>query len=135
MGEEDGLPVLATLLRQYRDRLGRSLGRTVSQYELAERTRPGPTDRPIVSSSTIGMIEMGRRGATLQKVDALAVALELTEEEHRKLRVAAGHDDQGAIGALGLVRRLDTVEEALEAVNSRLDDLENHLDDLDRRLP
>lgn len=130
--DDDALPELAKLLRRFRRRLEPN----VSQSDLADRTRPGDvTTQRIVSASTIGMIEKGKRGASPRVIDALAMALELNEDEHAQLRRAAGHDDEGAIGALGIVRRLDTLEEAFEAVNRRLDDLENHLDDLDRRLP
>lgn len=129
-GETNGLPELARLLKQFRQRVG------VSQDDLADRTRPGDiTTRRLASASTIGMIEKGKRGASPAMVDALAVALELGEDEHALLRRAAGHDDEGAIGSLGIVRRLDTIEESLESVSRRLDDLENQLDSLDRRLP
>lgn len=130
MAEEVDLPRLAARLKAFRQRLG------VSQYELADRTRPGDRahSKPMVSASTIGMIEMGRRGATLPKIDALAIALELDDDEHQELRDAAGHGDTGS-DPLGVIGRLDTLEDALDAINSRLDDLENHLDDLGRRLP
>lgn len=120
-------PILAEGIRLYRKRLG------LSQHALAERTRPSPTARPVVSASTIGMIEMGRRGATLEKIDALAVALELNDDEREELVQAAGHG--AGADPMGVIRRLDHVEEAIERVNTRLDELENHLDDLDRRLP
>lgn len=126
--EGENRPILAEGVRLYRKRL------KLSQHDLAERTRPTPTDKPVVSASTIGMIEMGRRGITLEKLNALAVALELDDEELRELVDAAGHGPNHA-DPLGIVRRLDTVEETLERFNSRLDDLENHLDELDRRLP
>lgn len=124
-GEQRAL--LAEALRLHRKRLG------LSQHGLAERTRPSPTAKPIVSAISIGMIEMGRRGATLEKIDALAVALELNDDERNELVSAAGHGAGG--DPLGVIRRLDTVEEALEAVNSRLDGLEVQLDEIDRRLP
>lgn len=87
----------------------------VSQKELARRAEG-------VSDSLIAQIETGDRGASLASLEAIAVALELTDQERLDLRAAAG------VPAVKPGDSNAQLEEKVNQLERRLQQLEDAID-------
>lgn len=107
---------LAELLIIFRNRRG------LSQPALAELTVDPDTGKPRVSASMIGAVEAGSRNISLEKLAALASALELGDGDRQTLFGAAG-DGKSTMSTADWIRSLE----------DRLADVERRLDELTRR--
>jgi|SRR5581483_7069236 len=96
----------------------------LSQRELSERTDG------VVGPTHIARLETGHLAGKLHKIDALALALEMTKAQHALFRSYLGYGPDGVVDTPTIVKRLEVVEEQLADLKTDLGRLEGQLDQL-----
>src|SRR5690348_6113292 len=75
-----------------------------------------------LSTGHIGEVEAGNRNLSPDKIEWIALALELTEAQHNELLAAAGHSKAGA-AAHEIVRRQDEFDARLARLEAAVEKL------------